>query len=807
MLSHNLKIALRNLAKYKLQTLISVLSIAIGIVVLAAAHSVISQHLRPQQITQTPHYDRACRLFLDSLEERKVVSAADPQPVMVDFAVLRAIRSGELYSVELGPTYPNGLLSQTDFRFSVGDTLERKYRNAIAMIDSIYPYYAGYVSAITGKPIAPLRAGEAIVSELTAQTVLGDINPIGVRLQGYYYMAALDLTVVDVYKELGSFDTPVPKTAVLFYTGTGTFTPDDYRYENYYVARWVGAVLKPGCTPEQLAEELNPRLEPMGLKVNVRRVKDVLAEEMGFILTARMVIYFLGSLILLAAMVGYLRMQMQLFWMRKRELSLRIVNGAKRLQLFALLMTEVALVVLLAIGLALLFGTWLEEYVNTFWDSFDWTDKSQALSHLTTYCVAVGSGLFLLCGLMVWLTLGRICKSAQGLAANMRASRSHGFRNAMLWLQITVSMLFVSAALLLSAFCKVIANEQVLPEDMGPYRKCLAVEGYKATHNHERLFDELSKLPEVKQVVPYSNAYALFEELELRDSLSKAMWGSCHIRCLEMQDTTSFDFLNVQPRWLRPELKGERFLLLREDVYNLLEREGLLANGILTLSTMHGGVPYPVAGTFKNHVFNDKAERSSTKAFFIDPFSKTTSTYALLPKAGNYEALKSAAEATVARIEPTLVNPIIFNYLEIVAPQVLLADNMRKAGWILGAVALVICVMGIYSTIALDTRARRKEVVIRKINGAKPKDIALLFARLYVALIGFAILLLLPIASVLQYFLHAVEGSDGDILRLIPFLLLALAGCLIVILAIALIVGWQVHGIMRVNPVEMVAKE
>ncbi len=807
MFSHNLKIALRNLGKYKLQTTISVLSIAIGIVVFAAAHSIISQHLRPQQITQTPHYDRACRLYLDSLEERKVVSAADPQPVMVDVAAIRAIRSGELYSVELGPTYPNGLFSQTDCRFSVGDTLERKYRNTIAMVDSIYPYYAGYVSAITGKPIAPLRAGEAIVSELTAQTVLGDINPIGVRLQGCYDMTALDLTVVDVYKELGSFDTPVQKTAVLFYTGSGTFTPDDYRYDNYYIARWLGAVLKPGCTPEQLEEELNPRLEPMGLKVNVRRVKDVLVEEMRFILTARMVIYFLGSLILLAAMVGYLRMQMQLFWMRKRELSLRIVNGAKRLQLFALLMTEVALVVLLAIGLALLFGTWLEEYVNTFWNSLDWTEKSQALSHLTTYSVAVGSALFLLCGLLVWFSLGRICSSAQGLAANMRASRSHGFRNAMLWLQITVSMLFVGIALLLSALCEEIANEQVLPEDFEPYRKCLAVEGYKATQNHERLFDELSKLPEVELVVPYSHTYALFEELELRDSLFKAMWGNCHVRCLEMQDTTSFSFLNVQPRWLRPELKGERFLLLQEDFYNLLEREGLLANGILTLSTMHGGVPYPVAGTFKNHVFNDKAQRSSTKAFFIDPFSKTTTTYALLPKVGNYEALKSAAEATVARIEPTLVNPIIFNYMEIVAPQVLLSDNLRKAGWILGAVALVICVMGIYSTISLDTRARRKEVAIRKINGAKPKDIALLFARLYLVLIALAILLLLPIAAILQYNFHTMDGSDGDILRLLPFVRLVLIGCFTVILAIALIVARQVRSIMRINPAEMVAKE
>ncbi len=42
MILHNLKVALRNLMKYKLQTAISVLSIAIGIVTLAFAHAALS---------------------------------------------------------------------------------------------------------------------------------------------------------------------------------------------------------------------------------------------------------------------------------------------------------------------------------------------------------------------------------------------------------------------------------------------------------------------------------------------------------------------------------------------------------------------------------------------------------------------------------------------------------------------------------------------------------------------------------------------------------------------------------------------
>ena len=47
---HNLKVAVRNLMKYKLQTIISVLSIAIGIVTLVFAHAAMSRLKLPLPI-------------------------------------------------------------------------------------------------------------------------------------------------------------------------------------------------------------------------------------------------------------------------------------------------------------------------------------------------------------------------------------------------------------------------------------------------------------------------------------------------------------------------------------------------------------------------------------------------------------------------------------------------------------------------------------------------------------------------------------------------------------------------------------
>ena len=63
MIVHNLKVAVRNLMKYRLQTVISVLSIAIGIVTLAIAHAVLARTTVPS-IYSRPYYDRTYTLGL-----------------------------------------------------------------------------------------------------------------------------------------------------------------------------------------------------------------------------------------------------------------------------------------------------------------------------------------------------------------------------------------------------------------------------------------------------------------------------------------------------------------------------------------------------------------------------------------------------------------------------------------------------------------------------------------------------------------------------------------------------------------------
>lgn len=107
--------------------------------------------------------------------------------------------------------------------------------------------------------------------------------------------------------------------------------------------------------------------------------------------------------------------------------------------------------------------------------------------------------------------------------------------------------------------------------------------------------------------------------------------------------------------------------------------------------------------------------------------------------------------------------------------------------------------LGVYSTITLDTERRQKEVAIRKVNGAGLKQIILLFARLYIKLLTVSAIIAFPlIYIVIQIWKKAyiVFFNDGIIYW---------AGIFIGITFItALTVLFRILGIARINPAEVI---
>jgi len=118
------------------------------------------------------------------------------------------------------------------------------------------------------------------------------------------------------------------------------------------------------------------------------------------------------------------------------------------------------------------------------------------------------------------------------------------------------------------------------------------------------------------------------------------------------------------------------------------------------------------------------------------------------------------------------------------------------------AICILICVFGFVSLVSLTCEERRKEIAIRKINGATAGDILAMFAKEYFLLliIGAAI------AFTTGYFImqHWLEQyvKQTSIPAWIYFAIV-----LVLAMAIALCVGWQVYRASVENPAEVVKSE
>lgn len=799
MIYHNLKVALRNLLKYKLQTFISVLSIAVGIVTLAFTHAALSRVKFPLIYSQ-PYYDRTYDITLVKSDDGASDSdgSGNGKYIEITSDMVRALkRDGGLRSVEQ-LAIPNGVMYGDVMEWHLCDSTTRKQELFYTLLDPDYPRLLGFRSALTGKPIKRLEPGEAIISRHNASLVFGDANPIGAVWPQTSTVHPLPLTIVDVFEDLSIFETLL-NNRTLYYC-LGEIEGDLCGAQSEGKITWtvsIHVVLKKGYTLQQLQEEVDQRLEPFGMKASIQKIGQKL--QLTPVILINSLVHLVGALILLAAVLGFLRMQVQLFWMRRRELSLRITHGAKRWQLYGLLFTEVFLVVGLAVAAAMLMGEWLELFCHIRLAKI--IDRGQLIiRHLSLYSCSIGGILLLGCALIIWMVLARICKSTQGLAAAMRRSRTHLFRNIMLGVQITIAMIFVCGSFIVTNWSDQMMGTINLTSNQDNYRNTLLLKVQDPQKDY-RLLEEIAHLPSLEKMIDHDATYLRVMDIDQLDAAKKRFRGS-YLQFFGVKDTALVDYYQLKAHWFKQPSEQTEGLLLNDSLYRTLQSLDLASSNTLTLKWYDTDHTLPILGTIPPVPY-----QHGLTSIMIYPDSFPTNQFLLVPKDGQYKQLLSEVESVIDRLVPNHLPDMLQNFHDSHG-EVLMLESFGSAVWILGAVSIIICAMGIYSTITLDTRSRRKEMAIRKVNGAKSRDIYRLFGRVYLLLILLSLLIVVPVAVIFHKILYtnsAVSGLSEEAGGS-PFMA-CLAGALIVIVMIAVIVLSNVRSLMRTNPSEIIAKE
>lgn len=794
MLLHNLKVALRNILKYKVQTLGSILSLAIGMVTLATVHSFL-QNFRMASINHEPYYDRVYNLRFDSIQKRQSENS-----IRINGDIVRAVKAnGGPRCIEQGPYAPNGMLTGGWAEFTLNGKTRRKMQLDAVPLDRNYPNFVGIRSAITGEKIKVLGPHDAIINEKQAKQIFGDKNPVGASIHLSKSYGNYQLRLVDVYQDLSLTE---QNSSALFYS---PWELEDMDLNQFYaVALYV--VLKEGCTPQQLKAEVNSRLKPLGLKVKTEKLKDRLSEEYSTVAIACSITYLIGSLILLAAIIGFLRMQTQLFWMRRREISLRITNGATRLQLFSMFATEVLVIVLVAYFVAVLMGSWICDYLAK--PQFaEITSELGTISHLYLYSLVIGLVVMMLCLTIIWIVLSRICKRTQALESGMRRSHNHWFRNTMLGVQVMISMFFLGVTFCLLCWVGKIAEFNHIPDDERAYEQSLFLQT-NAAENGQRLRDKLIHLPQVERWMPYSWGFWKVNELAENEEFSKAAWqgdpyasyNNVTNYCFRITSDTSYlDFFKIKVNW-KPKANRKKCILVNEELYKQMRQHHVAPNDILTVDEMDS---YQIAGTFQSIPYQGSFKTDIYSFIVIDPKEAYDARhYILVAKPGEYKEMQVAVDRMIQKLEPAVVKPMSSNLRDYMARSMFALEILQNIAWILAIVSLAICLISIFSTVMLDTQTRKKEVAIRKVNGALTKDITQLFGRTYLVITLIA--MVFAVVAVLLF--HIVLSQPFDMVEINPVFPIILS-IVIVIGFIAAIIACQVRKIMKVDPSEILAKE
>ena len=790
MITHNLKVAFRNLMKYKLQTVVSILSIAIGILTLAIVHTVLHEFKRPAVINE-PYFDRLYEVAIIDKEK----SGEKFYRENISFEIMREMKAaGALPSAEK-VTFPNGMMSYSMPEFYLGDQLIAKQDIELVATDDNYMNIFGIRSAITGKKIKVLKPGEAVIGRRMAKQLFGDIKPVGIKIKNDNEKWSKNpvLTICDVFEDVSLIEHLI-ESSTIYYSAGPLCVSTQYtgmpETEIYYCYRMY-VVMHEGRTVEQLKKEIGRLLKPHNYSFEVTRPSFYNDKYERFYFSVISGVYVIGSLILLAAIIGFLRMQMQLLWMRRREISLRIVNGARRSQIFLTLSTEVTIVLLLSMLMSILLGVWLEGfYKSTLLQiiGYNFIDTSS----IYIFALIIGVILFVISSLIIWLTIRRICKSERGLAASLRRSRTHFMRNAMLTIQLAVSIFFACSTILIYQTTEKEYKRYQIPENDSFYKKCLLCVPF-GEYNGIEFKDSLSKLPSIDKLIPMQNNWMYVNELNEREDLKDQELVTRNLHSYVVGDMAFLKFMNIDVKWFPGNADRGRCVLLNESTYRNYKELDIIHNGMLKMQN-----DYPVAGTFSLLPY----DRIGGTAIIIDKEAMQNSDYIMVPKKGRYDELNAEANALVNRMYPAVRKSIVHNMRDNMCIDAFILDCMRSIAMILSIVSLIVCAMGIYSSVALDTRGRRKEMAIRKINGAKTRNIALIFGKTYIIAIALASVINIPaslmIADIVRGPLN--EPQPSAIISL-------LLGILIVAAVTFVIVFRHIRSAMKVNPAEEIAKE
>ena len=756
MILHYLKIAFRNLWKYKTHSLISVLCLAVGITFFTVMNLFVSRF--------TGYRD------LPDVERRVEIMGSRSFLNLDNIDYLQSLHIEEMDSLIVGS------FSQTDIELSCIDQNQRELPYMAKFQLANERYFPAHNLKIVAGSARMLNENEVVIHEKFARRAFGEENPIGLFIginkgleKEYQTYRIAGVVSGKVYSEEIHTDIYFPLT----YLPNSAFT--------------VQTTVKEGVSMQAFKKRMNQvYLEPGNEDSHIwtysldERYSEAIWIELGG--------FLIGSLILITGIVNFLKFIIQMFYNRQRELAIRKCVGSGVTGLFFLLFAEcfcmMSMALLLSMCISELTYTFASQYmVKEITSWFELTDVYWIQFKVYGMVLAV---CLLICLYPVW----RIRRTSI-INMVMVGTRRHVFRNAMIGIQMAISLLFIGASCIISLVMKETIGSQVsyLSEKEEEHTLMMKVNSIRMGLNQEAILSDIKALPEVE-----SFTKTMFQPGSYISKKYMNDQFSYHVRVVTgMPDY--FRFFHIPMQGKEVEAGATNMIYVSKAFNEQLQKDSVQGTVLLD------DVEYQIAGVFE-HLYKEQAgdTRNLGTAFLPDMPSRGGYIYFRISPHADMKATTDKLTAIIRKYVPETL-PLEIQPLSGNGNSYEGTIQMMYYGILIVAfISLLVVALSIYSAISMDTMSRQKEVAIRKINGATPQVIAWLFGRVYILtyLIVFAIVL--PLGK--QVAIIAFQGFDAPYRW--DWAISIFFGMALLIFLITVFKIWQ---IMHVNPATIIKKE
>lgn len=504
----------------------------------------------------------------------------------------------------------------------------------------------------------------------------------------------------------------------------------------------------------------------------------------------------IGTLVLLIGLLNFFHFFIGSFFNRQREYSLQRLLGSNRRQLFMQLFIQSILI----IGIVVLLMFWGFELIGNHLNfSVQKISMVFSIAILMKHTLQYAMGLLILCALIclmvTWYT--RRMTVAEGVFGGRKRNGKRRGRNLMLGIQFLICWLFIGMTV--AFYLQSQKTSQSLLHTLSTKEKSEILSiplDYSFMKNEEKLVmvERFKQHSGVKDVMLSDVAYTqgVSGNWLTTEIGNDAAAFEANVVCVPKN---FFSFMNIpieQGRSIQTEQD-----VIADRVFQQLKNKDIIGMN-LSPDNQNSYTVCAVCAPYTNNVYDGSP---GTVFFPFNPEVYVGHCY-LKCQPDQVAEVRQWVEKVCSEMLPESVTPTIYTLLNEIHERQALEYNLKEILLFLAIVCICITLLGVYSSITLDTTRRQKEVAIRKVNGANFSKIVWLFVWLYIKLLVFSAIVAFPIIYmflVLWKRMYTVFFNHGVFFWLFIFTS--------VTLVTAFTIFFRIWKTARLNPAEIIKKE